>query len=350
MNILTKGVCRLREVPIEKAVGMVLAHDLTKIVPGEFKGSLFKKGHVIKKQDLPELLNIGKRHIYILELKQGQLHEDDAALRLAATLCGQGITVSEPTEGRVNLSATADGVFRVKKDVLFRINSLDDLAVATIHSDLAVAKGAQVAGVRAVPLVVDEDKIRQAEALAQFSGPVMEVAAYRKLAVGVVTTGSEVYHQRIADRFTPVVREKIARFPSVLLGQRVANDDKEMIQAAILELVALGSQIIIVTGGMSVDPDDRTPAAIRATGAEIVTYGTPVLPGAMLMLAYLGHVPVLGLPGCAMYNSTTVFDLILPRLFTGERLKKAHFAEMAVGGLCANCEPCRYPHCHFGKH
>lgn len=340
----------MREVPIEKAVGMVLAHDLTKIVPGEFKGSLFKKGHIIKKHDLPELLNIGKRHIYILDLKEGQLHEDDAALRLASALCGQGMTVGKPSEGRVNLNAAADGVFRLKKDVLFRINSLDDLAVATIHSYMPVAKGTQVAGVRAVPLVVDEGKISQAEALACLSAPVMEVAAYQELTVGVVTTGSEVYHQRITDRFTPVVREKIARFPSVLLGQRVASDDKEMIKAAILELVALGSQIIIVTGGMSVDPDDRTPAAIRASGAEIVTYGTPVLPGSMLMLAYLGHVPVLGLPGCAMYNSTTVFDLILPRLFTGEKLKKEHFAEMAVGGLCANCEPCRFPHCHFGKH
>ncbi|MBT9174220.1 MAG: hypothetical protein DDT21_02631 [Syntrophomonadaceae bacterium] len=280
---------------------------------------------------MPELLNIGKRHIYILDLKEGQLHEDDAALRLAAALSGNGITQTKPSEGRVNLNATTDGVFRVKKDVLFRINSLDDLVVATIHRYLPVAKGAQVAGVRAVPLVVDEYKISQIEALACLSAPVMEVAPYQELTVGVVTTGSEVYHKRITDRFTPVVREKILRFPSVLLGHRVVNDDKEMIQAAILELVALGSQIIIVTGGMSVDPDDRTPAAIRANGAEIVTYGTPVLPGAMLMLAYLGDVPVLGLPGCVMYNSTTVFDLILPRLFTGERLKKRAFRRNGGG-------------------
>ena len=340
----------MREVPIEKAVGMALAHDLTKIVPGEFKGSRFKKGHIIKKQDLPELLNIGKRHIYILELAAGQLHEDDAAVRLAAALSGHGLTMSQPREGRVNLSSAADGVFRVKKDLLFRINSLDDFAVATIHSRMPVTKGTQVAGVRVVPLVVDEDKIKQAEAFANPSAPVMEIAEYQKLTVGVVTTGSEVYQQRIADQFTPVVLEKISHFPSVLLGHRLVNDDKEMIQAAILELAALGSQLIIVTGGMSVDPDDRTPAAIRSTGAEIVTYGTPVLPGSMLMLAYLGQVPVIGLPGCVMYNSTTVFDLILPRLFAGERLRKQHFAEMAVGGLCANCKPCRYPHCHFGKH
>lgn len=340
----------MREVPIKEAVGMVLAHDLTKIVPGEFKGSLFKKGHVIKEQDLPELLNIGKRHIYILELDEGQLHEDDAAARLSAALCGPGMTLSLPAEGRANLCAAVDGVFRVKKEALFSINSLGDLAVATIHSYMPVIKGAQVAGIRVVPLVLDEHKISQAEALAALSAPVMEVAPYQKLTVGVVTTGSEVFHKRIADRFTPVVLEKMACFPSVLTGHRVVNDDKEMIRSAILELASLGTQMIIVTGGMSVDPDDRTPAAIRATGADIVTYGTPVLPGAMLMLAYLGNTPVLGLPGCAMYNRTTVFDLILPRLFSGERLRKQHFAEMAVGGLCANCDPCRFPHCHFGKH
>lgn len=340
----------MREVSIEEAVGMVLAHDLTKIVPGKFKGSLFKKGHVIKKQDLAELLNIGKRHIYILELAEGQLHEDDAAARLAAALCGPGTGVSEPAEGKVNIHATADGVFHVKKEAIFNINSLGDLAVATVHSHMPVVKGEQVAATRIIPLIVDKQKIGQAEALAGRSSPVLEVTPYHKLAVGVVITGSEVYYKRIADRFTPVVLEKISRFPSVLAGHRVVSDDKGMIQSAILELAGLGAQMILVTGGMSVDPDDRTPAAIRATGAEIVTYGTPVLPGAMLMLAYLGAIPLLGLPGCAMYNRTTVFDLILPRLFTGERLQKQHFTEMAVGGLCANCEPCRYPHCRFGKH
>jgi len=339
----------VKEVRVEEAVGMVLAHDLTKIVPGEFKGRVFKKGHVICEADVPELLNIGKEHIYILELPAGQVHEDEAATRLAAALRGPGVSCGEPAEGKVNLYAGWEGLFRLNREAIRALNNFEEVSVATIHGNVTVKAGDQLAGTRVVPLVVSEELVSAAEALAREFVPLLEVSPFRFRQVGLVTTGNEVFNRRIEDRFTPVVLEKLSGFPSRLIRQVLVNDEKERIKAAVLELAADGAQLVVVTGGMSVDPDDRTPAAIRATGAQVVTYGTPVLPGSMLMLAYLGEVPVLGLPGCVMFNKTTVFDLILPRLFAGERLTRQSFTEMAVGGLCGNCEPCHYPRCHFGK-
>jgi hypothetical protein len=339
----------VKEVRVEEAVGMVLAHDLTKIVPGEFKGRLFKKGHIICEADVPELLNIGKEHIFILELPAGRVHEDEAAIRLAAALRGPGVTCGGPAEGKVSLYAERDGLFCLNREAIMALNSFEEVSVATIHGNVAVQRGEQLAGTRVVPLVVPEELVSSAESLARHYAPLLEVRPFNFRTCGLVTTGSEVFNRRIEDRFTPVVLEKLSRFPSRIVRQVIVNDEKERIKSAVLELAADGAQLIIVTGGMSVDPDDRTPAAIRATGAQVVTYGTPVLPGSMLMLAYLGEVPVLGLPGCVMFNKTTVFDLILPRLFAGERLTRQDFTEMAVGGLCGNCEPCRYPRCHFGK-
>ena len=339
----------MKEMRVEEAVGMVLAHDLTKIVPGEFKGRLFKKGHIICEADVPELLNIGKEHIYILELPEGRVHEDEAATRLAAAIQGPGVICNEPAEGKVNLLAGRAGLFRVNKEAIMALNNFEEVSVATIHGNVAVQRGDLLAGTRVVPLVVPEEMLSEAESLAGAFAPLLEVRPYHFRTCGLVTTGSEVFNRRIEDRFTPVVLEKLSRFPSRIVRQVIVNDEKERIKSAVLELAAAGAQLVIITGGMSVDPDDRTPAAIRDTGAQVVTYGTPVLPGSMLMLAYLGEVPVLGLPGCVMFNKTTVFDLILPRLFAGERLTRQSFTEMAVGGLCGNCEPCRYPRCHFGK-
>lgn len=339
----------MKEVRVEEAVGMVLVHDLTKIVPGEFKGPLFKKGRIICEADVPELLNIGKKHIFILELPEGRVHENEAATRLAAALRGRGVTCGEPAEGKVTLYAESDGLFRVNKEAIMALNNFEEVSVATIHGNVAVHGGEALAGTRVVPLVVAEELVCKAESLARDFAPLLEVQPYLFRKVGLVITGNEVFSRRIEDRFAPVVLEKLSRFPARIVRQVIVNDETERIRSAVLALVADGAQLVVITGGMSVDPDDRTPAAIRATGARVVTYGTPVLPGSMLMLAYLGEVPVLGLPGCVMFNKTTVFDLILPRLFAGEQLTRKSFTEMAVGGLCGNCEPCRYPRCHFGK-
>jgi hypothetical protein len=339
----------VKEVRVQEAVGMVLGHDLTKIVPGEYKGCAFKKGHVIRQDDLEELLNIGKENIYIMEIKKGQLHEDDAAIRLAAALCGPGTVAGIPAEGKVTITATVAGILKVKKEAIFAMNDCRDISIATLHGNIPVSTGEQVAGTRVIPLIVGEETVAAAEAAAEKFSPVLEVTPYRHHRVGLVTTGNEVFTRRIEDRFSPIVLTKLTHFPAHVIRRILVNDERVKILAAIMRLYEMGAQMIIVTGGMSVDPDDRTPAAIRDTGAEIITYGAPVLPGSMLMLAYLGCVPVVGLPGCVMYNKATVFDLILPRLFTGEKLTKHDFTEMAVGGLCNHCEQCRYPNCRFGK-
>ncbi|MEW6524671.1 MAG: molybdopterin-binding protein [Bacillota bacterium] len=338
----------MRQVRIEEAIGLVLGHDLTRIVPGEFKGPAFKRGHIIRREDLPKLLSMGKEHVFVMELGPGQLHEDDAVTRMASALCGPHTMPGAPAEGRVSIQATSDGLFKVDREAVHAINACGELSVATLHSNVPVKQGELLAGARVFPLVIQAEKVEAVEQLGR-SAPVLQVLPYRHRQAYLIITGNEVLHGRIADGFGRVVVEKLAHFPCRIIGHTIVGDDREAICSSILAAYRDGAGLILVTGGMSVDPDDRTPGAISATGAEVVIYGTPVLPGSMLMLAYLEDVPVVGLPGCVMYNPATVFDLILPRLFTGERLTRGDFAQMAVGGLCAGCSECRYPNCRFGK-
>lgn len=338
-----------RKVRVEDAVGMVLAHDLTKIVPASYKGPAFKKGHIITAEDIPVLKDIGKEHIYMLALEPDQVHEDEAARRLAAAVAGPGLSVTEPSEGRVNLVATDRGLLRINIAALMAVNMIENMVVSTLHTNRVVQAGEIVAGVKVVPLVIEGNQLIAATEAAAAGAPVIEVQPLRNVPVAAIVTGNEVYYGRIADGFAPVFATKLTRYGGEKMALQYLPDDRERITAAIMSLCRQGAAIIIVTGGMSVDPDDVTPAAIRATGAQVVTYGSPVLPGAMFMLAYLREVAIIGLPACAMYNKTTAFDLIYPRLLAGERLKKADFATLGHGGLCRNCPTCIYPHCPFGK-
>lgn len=332
---------------------MVLGHDLTRIstdtVKGRFKGRAFKKGHVVTPDDIPTLLEMGKEHLYVLTLEDGFVHEDEAARRIARALAGPGLTLSEVCEGRVNLRAVCDGLFKVDPEALRRVNSLPGIAVATLHTNQAVTRGRETAGARIVPLVIEEERVAEVEALCAAASPVADVVAFRPLRAGLVTTGSEVYHNRIKDTFGPVVRGKLASYGSEVMEQFYVSDDPEKIVAAIRRSLELGAELVLCTGGMSVDPDDRTPSAIRAAGGEVVTYGAPTFPGAMFMLAYLGDVPLLGLPGCVMYHAGSVFELTVPRLLAGERLTRDDIVAMGHGGFCAGCPDCRYPVCPFGK-
>ncbi len=337
----------MQTIRVEDAVGKVLCHDLTKIVPGVEKGPAFKKGHIIKDDDIPELLSMGKSHIYIWEVNEGQLHENEAAERLSQALAGEGIIFSGPSEGKVTLIADYDGMLTIQEDLLQKVNSIEDMVAATRSNRRPVKKGDIVAGVRVVPLLIEADKIEQVEYLTQ-GYQTISVKAFQPLKVGVVTTGSEVFYGRIKDKFGPVVRRKIESYGCHVFKQIIVPDDLEQIINAIHTLKAEGAELILSTGGMSVDPDDLTPSAVRQAGAEIVTYGAPVLPGAMLMVAYLDGVPILGLPGCVMYAQTTIFDLMLPLVLAGERINKGMVAKLGVGGLCLNCEVCRYPVCTFG--
>lgn len=339
----------MKKIKTVDAVSHILCHDLTRIVKGESKGARFKKGHIIKEEDIQVLLDMGKEHLYVWENKEGMLHENDAAVILGEICKNDNMITSEISEGKIEIIADCDGLFRIDTDKLLEINSLGEIIIATRHTNYPVKKGDILAGTRVIPLVIEEEKMLKAK---EVSGgkPIMELLPYRKMKVGVVTTGSEVYHKRIKDTFTPVIIEKIESYGLQLCGHKIADDDKQMIIEAIKELKDSGADMIICTGGMSVDPDDLTPSAIKECGANLVTYGAPVLPGAMFLLAYFeDETPVLGLPGCVMYAKTTIFDLVLPRIVAGIKIDKKDLAGLGHGGLCFKCAKCSYPRCEFGK-
>ena len=340
----------MQRIRVEDAVGTVLMHDMTEIIPGKSKGPRFRKGHVVRNEDIPVLLQMGKQHIYVWDQMPGLVHEDEAAWRLATAVSGPGIELSAAKEGKITLKATQKGLIYVLTDALLALNCLEYISVSTLHSHRPVEAGQSLAGARVVPLMVEERIIAEAERLAaSYSEPIIQVRPLHSFKIGIVTTGSEVYHGRIQDKFGPVLKQKVTEWGSQVIGQLFADDDISMIQGKISEHLQAGAEMILVSGGMSVDPDDVTPSAIKEMGAELVTYGSPVLPGAMFLLAYLDGVPILGLPGCVMYSATTVFDLIAPRLLTGEKLGRLDIARLGHGGLCMECPQCTYPHCGFGK-
>lgn len=339
----------MKIIPVKEAIGTVLCHDITQIIPGEIKGRAFKKGHIIQEEDIPKLLSLGKENIYVWDLEEGFLHENDAALRIAKAAAGYGVSLSDPNEGKVNLNANERGLLKIKINALHQINSLEEVMFATIHSNQVVEPSKLLAGTRIIPLVINAQKIKEVEEICQANHPIIEIKPLKRHKVGVVTTGSEVYHGRIEDKFGAVIRKKMQELGSEVINQIIVSDSVNMIVEAVQQLLDEGADFIAVTGGMSVDPDDVSPAGIRAIGGEIITYGVPVLPGAMFMLAYIGDIPVVGLPGCVMYHNISVFDLIVPRLLAGERVTRKEIALLGHGSLCLNCKVCHYPDCGFGK-
>jgi len=340
----------MQQIRVQDAVGCVLVHDMTQIIPGQSKGPRFRKGQVIREEDIPVLLSMGKEHIYVFEASAGLVHEDEAAERLAKAVAGSGIILSQPAEGKINLTAEYDGLLYTSEAGILALNSLEYTVLATLQGYRPVKAGEKLAGTRVVPLMIDEKVILEAEQIARnFKEPMLEVKPLQPRKIGIVTTGSEVYHGRIQDKFGPVLKKKVEGWGSEVIGQTLADDNITMIQERILEHLRNGAEVVLVTGGMSVDPDDVTPTAIKGLGGELVTYGAPVLPGAMFLLAYLDGIPIMGLPGCVMYASTTVFDLIAPRILAGEHVTRQAIAKLGHGGLCLECPVCTYPNCHFGK-
>jgi molybdenum cofactor synthesis domain-containing protein len=329
-------------------VGTVLCHDITEIVRGSHKGRAFKKGHVVRSEDIDHLLRLGKEKLYVLDLSPGLVHENEAAERIVRAVAGQGLELTEPGEGRIDMRAAYRGLLKIDVQRLDRVNSIEGIVLATAHTNQEVAQGRAVAGTRIVPLIIEEQKIQDVESVC-FHGPLIKVLPFRKLQVGMVTTGSEVYKGRIKDEFGPVVRRKFESLGCSLSRQVLVSDDIPMTVRAIEDLIHEGADMVVVTGGMSVDPDDLSPSAIRAAGGEVVSYGSPTFPGAMFMLAYRGDIPIVGLPGCVMYYQASVFDLIVPRLVAGDPVGREDIVKLGHGGLCAGCSPCRYPICPFGK-
>lgn len=320
----------MKIVKTEEAIGMMLCHDLTRIVPGESKGPAFKKGHVVQVEDIPLLLSMGKEHLYVWEVQEGMIHEEEASTRMAATASAGGVVWAPPREGKVTLKAEHDGLLRIDAEKLEAINSIGEITIATLRDRMAVTAGQAVAGVKVTPLVIAEEQIRAAEALGEW----VQVKPFRPLKSAVIVTGSEVFKGRLEDKFGPVVEAKLARYGCPVVYRAISDDNAEMTVTKIREAIEAGAELILCTGGMSVDPDDATPGAIQMAGARVVTYGAPVLPGSMFMLGYLaGEVPVMGLPGAVMFEKVTIFDLILPVVLAGEILTKQDFVRMGHGGM-----------------
>lgn len=333
----------------EDAVGQVLCHDMTQIIRGVTKDAVFRKGHVVTQEDIPVLLSIGKEHLYVWEKDASMLHENDAALVLYDLCKNEHMRPSEIKEGKIELIAECDGLFQVDRERLDKVNALGEMMIACRHGNFPVHAGDRLAGMRVIPLVIEKEKMQRARQAAGTS-PIFSLKPFLKKKAGIVTTGSEVYSGRITDTFTPVVEEKLSEYGVEVIGRELSDDDPQRTAAAAEKLLGLGAELVLCTGGMSVDPDDKTPAAIRSVSGTVVTYGAPVLPGAMFLLAYTkAGVPVMGLPGCVMYAKRTVFDLVLPRVLAGEKLKQEDFARMGEGGLCLSCPVCTFPNCGFGK-
>ena len=339
----------MKLIKTEDAVGHVLCHDLTQIIKDQYKDARFRKGHVVTEEDIPVLLSMGKEHLYVWEMTPGMLHENDGAQRLYALCANDHMDRSEVKEGKIELKAACDGLFLVNSEKLIAVNTIEDLMIATRKGGTAVRKGDKLAGMRVIPLIIPEEKLQAAEAAAG-DAPLLELRPWVRKTAAIVATGSEVKKGLIQDTFTPVVKDKLAAYGIETISVSYSGDGVENVANAVTEARKTGADVILCTGGMSVDPDDNTPGGIKQSGASIVTYGAPVLPGAMFLLGYYDDgTPVMGLPGCVMYAGATIFDLVLPFVAADVPVTRAQIVALGEGGLCLGCKPCHWPLCPFGK-
>jgi molybdenum cofactor synthesis domain-containing protein len=344
------AILPFRTIPVEQAVGTTLAHDMTEVIPGKFKGPAFKKGHKVKTEDLCHLMRMGKNNLYVLDLKETEIHEDDAVTELASALSGPGVIFSaSPREGKLELKASYTGLFKVNVDALIDFNMIEDVMCASIHNNTCVKKNQSLAATRAIPLVIEKNELKKAVKTAKKNYPIFSVKVFNPLKIRLIITGNEVYNGLIQDKFKSIVTKKIEALGATLEETVILPDDRKMITGQIKSYLKKDTDLIITTGGMSVDPDDVTRAGIEKAGFDEVHYSAAVLPGAMFLLGYSKTVSVMGIPACGLYHKTTIFDLILPRLMAGEKPDRRDLAKLCHGGLCLNCQPCTFPVCPFGK-
>lgn len=340
----------MRKLRVQDAVGETLCHDMTGISENGAKGAIFKRGHIVTQEDIPALLNIGKSHIFVWEPEAGEVHEDDAALALAEAVCGGNISYDKkPSEGKVQLSSTVNGLFCLNREALKKINSVGDYTVACLPNFTKVSKNQKLGGLRIIPLVTKQENVDKAVGIAKENDPVFTVRPFKPLKCGVVITGSEIFYGRIQDKFEPVMTKKLGAYGAEIIGVTKSPDDLNIILSAIQDFVKQGAELILLTGGMSVDPDDLTPTAIRLSGAEMITQGVPIQPGNMLTMAYLDNTMLIGVPGASLHVKTTSLDIFLPRIFAGLKISKDEISSFGEGGFCMGCSECRYPACYFGR-
>jgi len=339
----------MKLIKTQDAVGHVLCHDVTQIIKGVTKDALFRKGHVIAESDIPALLSLGKEHVYIWEDDGSILHENDAAEILCKLCQNAHMHATEPKEGKIELIADMDGLLIVDTERLRNVNALGEMMIATRASGSPVKKGDKLCGTRIIPLTIEKEKMERACKVVGRQ-PLLELLPIKQKKYGLINTGNEVFHGRIDDTFTPVIREKLEAYGCEMTAHAILADDHEQITSAIKDMLDSGSQLVLCTGGMSVDPDDRTPLAIKNTADKVISYGAPVLPGAMFMRAYMKDgTPICGLPGCVMYSKRTIFDIVLPHLLADVQVTPEWLAGLGEGGLCLECETCIFPNCAFGK-
>jgi len=339
----------MKLIKTQDAVGHVLCHDVTQIIIGVTKDAAFRKGHVITEDDIPTLLSLGKDHVYIWEDNGNMLHENEAAEILCEMCRNDNMSATEPKEGKIELIADMDGLLMVDTVRLREVNALGEMMIATRASGSPVKKGDKLCGTRIIPLLIEKEKMERAR---QSAGPepLLKLLPIKKKKYGLINTGNEVFYGRIKDTFTPVIREKLAEYGCRMTEHVTLADDSGQIAATIKSMLDAGAQMVLCTGGMSVDPDDRTPLAIRNAADRVISYGAPVLPGAMFMLGYMDDGrPICGLPGCVMYSKRTIFDIILPRLLADVPVTAKWLSGLGNGGLCLNCQECHFPNCAFGK-
>ncbi len=346
---LNRQKAMLKKIKLEEAVGRKLAHDITRIVPGKFKGAAFRRGHVVRQSDIPKLLDLGKKQIYVLKLGPGELHEDEAARRIARAIAGKGLRLRGPREGKIDFLAKALGLLKINLPALEKINAVGSIILSTRHEHSCVRPGETVAGTRIIPLTIREAKVKKVEEICRRAGPVLEVLPFRPKKVGILVTGSEIFEGRIRDRSAGIVKEKVEAFGSKVIRETVVSDDPLQIAEEIGRMKSSGCQVIVTTGGLSVDPDDVTLEGIQKSGAEIIFYGVPILPGSMSLYARLGGVAILGAPACVVHDRATALDLLLPPVLADSPILAGDVALWGHGGLCLKCPVCRYPMCPFGK-
>ncbi len=340
----------IKTIPVDKAVGIPLAHDITEIRPGEFKGPAFKKGHVVCDEDICHLQKLGKNHLYVIDPADDEIHENEAAVILAQALAGEGIVFhDQPREGKIDLYAENDGMLFVNTTALAAFNLVDEVMCASLHQHTIVQKNQRIAATRAIPLIMKRVSIMRAANIAQQGEAVFTVKPIKNIKTGMVITGSEVYHHLIEDRFEPILTMKLLQLGSIVNEPVFAPDNADRINEAIHEQIEAGCKLLLLTGGMSVDPDDVTRKGIEKAGANEIYYGAAALPGAMFLTAYIDDVTILGVPACGLHHPVTVLDIVLPRILAGEKVGKKELAFLGHGGLCQDCKVCRYPHCPFGK-
>jgi molybdenum cofactor synthesis domain-containing protein len=339
----------MKKIKVEEAIGLPIGHDMTKIIPKEFKGAAFKKGHIIKEKDIVVLKSMGKEHIYVEEIPKGYLHEDECAERIAGAICKKEEFIFTPvSEGKINIISKFDGLLKINTSLLYEINSIEHIAVSTKYNDIYLKAGEVVASERIIPLYTKEENIIKVEDKC-VNEKVFEVIKPTYQTVHLIITGNEVYKGLIKDRFEEKIRPKAKQYGCEVVKVAKVPDEKEAIKLEIEKSIAEGADIILCTGGMSVDEDDLTPIAIKECIDKLIVHGVPVQPGNMMLLGYKGEIPVMGLPGAVIFFDYTLFDVVFPRIACRERLDKEFFIKLSLGGLCYFCRECTYPNCTFCK-